>query len=351
MSQPNSGRITIAEVATYAGVSVSTVSRVLNGLDRVHPRTRERVLEVVRKLNYQPSAFARGLAFQRTHTLGLVIPTISDPFYLSIVRGVEEAAASEQHSLLVVSQPSAASARRVCELFTQRRVDGMVVVGVTVPAEATQHLRHQGFPLALLQGGPGSVVNFAVDNYGGAVAMTEHLVGLGYRRVAYIAGSDNTSDNGERFRGFRDTLDRAGLAFDPQLFAQGDYSLGSGARATEALLARTLPDAIFAANDRMALEAMLALRRSGRRVPEDVAVVGFDDIPMASYASSPLTTVRQPGYELGFRAAKAVLGTLRGEVLPTGVILPVELVVRESCGMGLPGRERRVGKRPPVSAI
>lgn len=352
MSQPDSGRITIAEVATYAGVSVSTVSRVLNDLDRVHPETRTRVLATVEKLHYQPSAFARGLATQKTHTLGFVIPTISDPFYLSIVCGVEEAAASEQYSLLVVSQPSAASGQRVRELFTQRRVDGMVMVGVTVAAEATQHLSHQEFPLVLLQGGPGSVVNFAVDNYEGAVAMTEHLVGLGYTRVAYIAGSDDTPDNSDRFRGFRDALDRAGIAFDPQLFAQGDYSLGSGAHAAEALLGRAvLPDAIFAANDHMALEAMLALRRRGYRVPEDVAVVGFDDIPMASYAASPLTTVRQPGYELGFRAAKAILGTLRGEVLPTGVILPVELVVRESCGTGLPGRERRVDKHSPVSTI
>lgn len=342
MSQPDLGRITITEVARRAGVSISTVSRVVNGLDRVHPGTRQRVLEIVETLNYQPSAFARGLAIQRTLTLGFVVPTISDPFYLSIVRGVEEAAASEQYSLLIVSQPSVASSQRILELFTQRRVDGMVVVGVTVATEAMKHLHTQGFPLVLLQGGPKGVVNFAVDNYGGAVAVTEHLLGLEYKRVAYIAGSNGTPDNNDRFRGFRDTLRSAGLRFDTQLFAQGDYSLGSGARATEALLARKVPlDAIFAANDQMAIEAMLVLRRSGLRVPEDVAVVGFDDVPMASYAVPPLTTVRQPGYELGFGAAKAVLGALRGEALPTETILPVELVVRESCGALTPREESR----------
>lgn len=333
MNQSALGRSTITEVAKRAGVSISTVSRVVNGLDRVHPETRQRVLGIVETLNYQPSAFARGLAVQKTHTIGFVIPTISDPFYLNIVRGVEEGAASEQYSLLIVSQPFAVSNQRILELFTQRRVDGMVVVGVTVPAEAIERLKTHGFPLVLLQGGSEGVATFAVDNYGGAVAVTDHLLNLGRKRIAYIAGSNDTPDNSDRFRGFQDALCRAGLEFDPRLFAQGDYAQDSGLRATKALLAREVPiDAIFAANDQMAMDAILVLRRQALRVPEDVAVVGFDDVPMASYVVPPLTTVRQPGYELGFGAAKAVLAALRGEVLPKETTLPVELVVRESCG-------------------
>ena len=334
MSQPDLGRTTIAEVARRAGVSISTVSRVVNGLDRVHPETRERVSEVIQTLRYQPSAFARGLATRQTHTIGFVIPTISDPFYLNIVRGLEEGAAAEGYSLLVVSQIVRADERRVLELFTQKRVDGLVVVGAVMPQEVLAQLRAQGFPIVLLQ--QGEQATFAVDNYGGAALMTEHLLGLGYRKFAYIAGSDDTPDNAERFRGFRDTLVRAGVAFSPQ-FARGDFLQGSGSGAATELLNRKYPfEAIFAANDQMAIDAVLTLREHGLRVPEDVAVVGFDDIPLARYVVPPLTTVRQPAYELGFRGMQAVVSALRGEPLPEGVVLPVELVVRESCGAKLP---------------
>ena len=349
MSQPNLGRITIADVAKRAGVSISTVSRVINGLDRVHPETRERVSEVIRALHYQPSAFARGLAIRQTHTIGFVIPTLSDPFYLNIVRGVEKVAAAEGYNLLVVSQLSKTDDRRVLELFTQKRVDGLVIVGVAVPQEILVQLRAQGFPLALLQQ-QGGQATFSVDNYGGAALISKHLLGLGYRKLAYIAGSDDTADNAERFRGFRDSLAHAGIPFDPRLFTQGDFLQGSGSRAVTTLLARETPfDAIFAANDQMALDAVLTLREYGLRVPEDVAVVGFDDIPLARYVVPLLTTVRQPAYELGFRGIQAVLSALRGERLPEGVVLPVELIVRESCGAKLPQARKEAELQQAIS--
>lgn len=314
----------------------------MNGLDRVHPETRRRVLDTVERLRYQPSAFARGLAIRRTHTIGFVVPTISDPFYLGIVRGVEESAAAEGYSLLVVSQLARVDDTRVLELFTQKRVDGLVVVGVAVLPEVLAQLRAQGFPVALLQQ-RGEPPTFSVDNYGGAVLMTEHLLSLGYRRIAYIAGSDDTPDNAERFRGFRDTLKRAGVLFARERFAQGDFFQGSGREAVETLLSHRTPfGAVFAANDQMAIDATLALRERGLRVPEDVAVVGFDDIPLARYVVPPLTTVRQPAYELGFRAIGAVLAALRGEALPVGVVLPAELIVRESCGAKVPPSRKEV---------
>lgn len=335
MSSPHLGRITIAEVARRAGVSISTVSRVMNGLDRVHPETRQRVRGVIEALRYQPSAYARGLATQRTHTIGFVIPTISDPFYLGIVRGVEAAAAAEGYNLLVVSQLGRMDQTRVLELFTQKRVDGLVVVGVAVPPEVLVQLREQGFPVALLQQ-QREPSTFAVDNYGGARLMTEHLLSLGHRQIAYIAGSNDTPDNAERFRGFREALECAGLSFNTARFVQGDFLEGSGAEAVATLQDRRLPcDAIFAANDQMAIDAILALREGGVRVPDDIAVVGFDDIPLARYVAPPLTTVRQPSFELGLKATRAVLAALRGDVLPEGVVLPAELVVRGSCGAGL----------------
>ncbi len=335
MSQPDPGRTTIAEVARRAGVSISTVSRVMNGLDRVHPETRQRVTEIIETLRYQPSAFARGLAIQQTHTIGFVIPTISDPFYLDIVRGVEEVAAAEGYSLLVVSQMSKADDQRVLELFTQKRVDGLIIVGAAVPRVVLERLRIQGFPLVLLQQ-QGDQATFSIDNYGGATLMTEYLVNLGYRKLAYLAGSNDTPDNAERFRGFQDSLAHAGVAFDPQLYAQGDFLSGSGSSTVTELLGRKRPfDAVFAANDQMAIDAMLALRAHGLRVPEDVAVVGFDDIPLARYVAPSLTTIRQPARTLGSRAVQAVLAALRGETLPTRAVLPVELVIRESCGAKL----------------
>ncbi len=339
MGQPDPGRITIAEVAKRAGVSISTVSRVINGLDRVHPDTRSRVSAVVQTLRYQPSAFARGLAIQRTHTIGFVIPTISDPFYLDIVRGVEEMAAAAGYSLLVISKLTRAGDRRVLELFTQKRVDGLVVVGITVPREVLAQLRTQGFPLVLLQ--QDEHATFSVDNYGGAALITEHLLELGHRQLAYIAGSDDTPDNAERFRGFQDRLASSHIAFEPRLFARGDFLQGSGSRAVTELLSRKRPfDAIFAANDQMAMDAILALREHGLRVPEDVAVVGFDDIPLARYVAPSLTTVRQPANALGSQATQAVLAALGGAPLPEGVVLPVELIVRESCGSKLPSARK-----------
>lgn len=312
----------------------------MNGLDRVHPETRERVSTVIQMLRYQPNAFARGLAIQRTHSLGFVIPTISDPFYIDIVRGVEEVAAAAGYSLLVISKLARADDRCVLELFTQKRVDGLVVVGVTVSREVLKQLRTQGFPLVLLQG---EQATFLVDNYSGATLITEHLLGLGHRQLAYIAGSDDTPDNAERFRGFQDGLASAHVAFEPQLFARGDFLQGSGSRAVTELLRRQQPfDAIFAANDQMAIDAILALREHGLHVPEDVAVVGFDDIPLARYISPSLTTVRQPANALGSQATQAVLAALGGAPLPEGVVLPVELVVRESCGAKLPSARKEV---------
>lgn len=330
-------RVTIDEVARRAGVSISTVSRVLNGLDRVHPQTRQRVLELVHELRYQPSALARGLAIQQTQTLGFVIPTLSDPFYFEIVRGVEEAAASQRHNLLVVSQLSHRDDRRYLQLFDQRRVDSMVLVGITIPPEELARLVAQGFPVAFLQQDVGDgVYTFLVDNYGGARALAEHLLRRGYRRIAYITGSDYTSDNAERLRGLKDALAAHGLSLPESYVTQGDYYRESGYRAMVQLLEKSpSPEAVFAANDQMAIDAMLALRDRGLRVPEDIAVVGFDDIPLAGYVTPPLTTVRQPAYELGYRAACAVLGALHEPVAPARVVLPTQLVIRQSCGSHL----------------
>jgi LacI family transcriptional regulator len=326
--------VTIDDVAARAKVSISTVSRVLNERDRVHSRTRERVMAAVRELGYQPSAFARGLATQRTHTLGFVIPNISDPFYLEIVRGVEEAAAAEQYNLIVVSQPQFSSEHRYLQLFTQRRVDGMVLVAIDVRRHEVEHILRRGVPVALVQQDIGAQVpTFVVDNYGGASAAIEHILGHGRWRIAYITGSDFTPDNAGRLRGARDTLAAHGLELPPERIVPGNYFPDSGYAAMQRLLdLPEPPDAVFAANDQMANGAMLAIRDRGLRVPEDMIMVGFDDVSLARYTSPPLTTVHQPAYELGFQAARTVLGAIDADVAMARIVLPTALVVRQSCG-------------------
>lgn len=334
MDQNEHAQVTIDEVARRARVSISTVSRVLNGLDRVHPQTRERVLAAIEELNYQPSAYARGLARQRSQTLGFVIPNISDPFFLEVVRGVEDAATPAGYGLLVASQPEAAGNRRYMTLFSERRVDGLVLAAVDVRRADVEQMLRRRIPVALIQQDIGNgFPTFRVDNYGAARALAEHLLGHGRRKIAYIAGSDHTPDNAERLRGLRDTLAGAGLPLPAERIARGDYLRGSGHSAMLALLDRAEPpDAVFAANDQMASDALIAIRERGLRVPEDIALVGFDDVPLASYVDPALTTARQPIYELGRQAANAVLAALSGAPSAAHVVLPVPIVIRRSCG-------------------
>lgn len=331
----SSARITIHDVARAAGVSISTVSRVLNGLDRVHPQTRQRVLSAVQELHYQPSAMARGLATQRTSALGFVIPNISDIYYMEIVRGVEEATLEKDYSLLVVSEPRLQLDQRLQNLFAQNRVDGVVAVGIVLPAALIDMAYLHGIPLAVVQQDlfP-RVTSFLVDNYLGASELANHLLDVHhYERIGYIAGTNYTRDNAERLRALRDRLAEHGLDLPDELVAEGDYFPGSGYRAMQTLLDR-FPNlqAVFAANDQMAADAMLAARDRGLRVPEDIAIVGFDDIAMASYIHVPLTTVHQPTYELGHEAAKWALDYLESPEEPSRKLLPAHLVVRRSCG-------------------
>lgn len=330
---------TIFEVAKRAGVSIGTVSRVINNRDRVSPQTRERVLAAIRELDYHANAHARALAQQRTSTLGLVIPQVNDPFFYQIVRGVEEAASGANYSLLIASQSRVpASEHRYLHLFRRGHVDAMVLVAIEIRVHEVQEIIRQGIPVVLVQLDiEGTVPTFLTDNYGGARAMAEHLVlKHQYRRIAYITGTDHTSDSRERLRGLRDVLQEHGLTLPSEYVVPGDYLRTSGYRAMQQLLdLPTPPEAVFAANDQMAVDAMLAIRDRGLHVPDDVAVVGFDDIPMASYVSPPLTTVHQPVYELGWHAARMALDVItrdREIVSPRKVVLPTSLVIRGSCG-------------------
>jgi DNA-binding LacI/PurR family transcriptional regulator len=333
MSTPQN-RPTIDDVAARAGVSIGTVSRVLNGLDRVSPATRRRILQAIEDLQYEPNNQARSLALRRTKTIGLVIPSITDSFFSGFVRGVEETATAASYSMLVRSQPWSDQGAAYEQLFTPTQVDGLVLAAINVTRQLLDQLTARGVRVAVCQEDLGGYVpTFLVDNYGGARELVEHLVGHGYRRIAYIAGSDRTPDSKERLRALRDVLQEHGLALPEAYVIPGDFGTGTGYVAMQALLnLNEPPEAVFAGNDQMAADAIRAVRERGLQVPGDVAIVGFDDIALASYITPTLSTVRQPTYRMGQLAVEAILEPQYRRGDSARVVLPTELVVRESCG-------------------
>jgi LacI family transcriptional regulator len=328
--------VTIFDVAERAGVSISTVSRVLNGKDRVHADTARRVQEAVNELGFRQNALARALVTRRSEMVGLVIPKVNDPFHFEIVRGVEDAVSASNHSLLIVSQTRNEGEERNLSPFQRGLVDAIIAVAVDLNRAEMADLLHRNVPVVLIQRTRGDdIPAFVVDNYGGACQLAEHLLTHGYRRFAYISGSNLTCDSAERQRGLRDVLSGAGLLLGERYIVQGDYLRGSGYRAMQALLELDpLPEVVFAANDQMASDALIAITERDLRVPNDIAIAGFDDIPLASYITPGLTTVHQPTYELGFQAAKAALNMVKEEkpIESKQVVLPTRLVVRHSCG-------------------
>lgn len=330
---------TIFDVAKRANVSIGTVSRVLNNRDRVRRETRERVLTAIRELDYHSNALAQGLASQQTDTIGLVIPQVNDPFYFSIVRGIEDTVTMAGYSLLIASQPHHTSENHYMRLFRRGHVDALILTAIDVFPNELQEMTKGGLPVILIQQDAGKHVSAVqADNYGGACALTEHLLEHGYRRIAYITGTDHTPDNQERMRGIRDTLAAHGLTLPTELIFRGDYLRGSGGDAMRQILdLPERPHAVFAGNDQMAADAIVAAQERGLRVPGDIAVVGFDDVPLASYVSPSLTTVHQPIYEQGAYAARAALDMLKPggkqpPLPPPRIILPTTLVIRRSCG-------------------
>jgi DNA-binding LacI/PurR family transcriptional regulator len=240
---------------------------------------------------------------------------------------------------LIASQPRIpASEHRYLRLFQRGHVDAMVLVAIEVHTHEVQDIIEQGIPIVLVQLDTGNnVPTFLADNYSGGRAMAEHLVlEHHYQRVAYVTGTDHTPDSRERLRALRDVLQENGLYLPAEYIVRGDYLRDSGYHAMQQLLdLPDRPEAVFAANDQMAIDAMMAIRERDLCIPEDIAVVGFDDIPMASYVSPPLTTVHQPIYELGWHAAHMALEIIHSErdiIAPRKMLLPTSPVIRRSCG-------------------
>ena len=319
---------TIRDVARRAELSVATVSRALNGLENVSERARERIAAAVKDLGYVPHAGARSLSLSRNNAIGVVLPDLHGEFFSEIVRGMDREA-SRRGYLLLLSNLHAGSAQAANALRAMRgRVDGLVVMAPHVEAADLASALPSGLPSILINTHHSSGQHPAIhlDNAAGISAVVEHLFLLGRRRLVHIAGPPSNIDAQERAAAFRTALARHGL--DGEI-VQGDFELQSGEAAIATLIANAIEfDAIVAANDNMAIGAMEALRASGRRIPDDVAVAGFDDIPLARHLG--ITTVRVRIAELGERALVRLLDGLPNEDQSGDELHAPELVVRST---------------------
>lgn len=328
---------TIRDVARVAGVSVATVSRVLNGSAPVSEATDLTVRNAARELNYWPNGAARSLITNRSSTLGVLLPDIHGEFFSEVIRGIDMASRREGYHLLV-SSSHAATEDLVAALGSMRgRVDGLIVM---VPDLAAQRLLREyaaGSPTVVLN--PGRAVpgchSISIDNFDGAYRVVRHLIAVGHRRIATVTGPERNMDSRMRLEGWEAALRDAELAAEPRYRLHGDFTEPSGYAAARRLLELDpRPTAVFVGNDRMAVGVMGALHDAGVDVPAQMAIAGFDDIEMAQYLSPPLTTVHADAQSLGTRAVERLLELQRTSKVdgPRHEVLPTTLVVRGSCG-------------------
>lgn len=329
---------TLEAVARVAGVSRATVSRVVNDSPKVSPDIRASVEAAIRQLGYTPNRAARSLVTRRSDSIAVVITEppgrlFSDPFFPRLVRGVS-AALTERDLQLVLLMPDQADEPRTIRYLTGGHVDGALLVSLHAADPIPEALAARDMPAVFVgrprRGGDTSYVD--VDNRQGGERATSHLLGQGCRRVATIAGPEDMAPGVDRLDGYRDALAAAGLPVDPVLVAPGDFTREGGATAMERLLdAAPDIDGVFAASDLMAAGALSVLLARGRRIPDDVAVVGYDDSPIAETALPPLTSIRQPIEEMGADAVRLLLDAIgRGDRVPRRVVLATQLVERAS---------------------
>lgn len=326
------GPSTLMDVARQAGVSPSTVSRILNGTAKVSDDKREAVLAAIAKMNFAPNQMAQGLKKGRSLTIGIVVQDISSPFFDETLRGVDDGLKGTGYASVIVSGHWNADeeAERI-RLLLARKVDGIILLSGRISDETVLGFSSQR-PIVstgrALQ--TRTALGFKINNEYGAYLAVRHLIELGHRRIAFISGPANNMDAEERLAGYRRALEEANIDADPHLIVEGNYHEASGMMAMNRLFdTHQQFTAVFAANDLSAYGARLALYRKGIRVPDDISLVGFDDLPGSSYTTPPLTTIRQPLYDIGRIATHALLRIISGEDAQ-GEIPPLELIVRET---------------------
>jgi LacI family transcriptional regulator len=328
---------TIKEVALKAGVSIATVSRVLNNVGPIDERTRQHVSEVARELRYVPNATGRSLSRRKTEAIGLLLPDLFGEFFSEVLRGSDQTAQHSNYHLVVSSSHNNRRQIRAALTMMRGRVDALVIMSPHIDAETLSENLPQSLPVVLLNCHVQSTEfdSITVDNFTGAHAMTTHLLEHGHRRIAIITGTPGNVDANERLRGYQTALGDNGIAADETLVVQGNFTESSGVDAVKTLLALSQrPTAIFASNDSMAIGALSALRDAGVQVPEEIALAGFDDVPIDSYLTPTLTSVQVGIHALGVLAIETALHAVRHQNThrKQQIIVPATLSLRESCG-------------------
>jgi LacI family transcriptional regulator len=331
-------RPTIADVARQAGVSTATVSRVINQTASVAPETAAQVEAAIASLNYRPQAAARGLASQKTNTIGLLLTEISGDFFSPMLRGIEAETRENGFSLLIYTTGggNTTSTNRLHPVG-EHNTDGVLVFVDGVPSAELVRLNQIGFPAVLIQRScpKGLIIPcVTIENKRGARMLVDHLIEThGYRRIAFLTGQEGHEDSHWREMGYRESLAAHGIPFEPGLVSVGGFDRAKAQATIESWLRQDLEfDAVFSGDDESAIGVLAALGQAGKRVPEDVAVVGFDDIYLSRYLTPPLTTIRAPIEQVGREAARQLVRLIRGDRADPLVLLPTELVVRRSCG-------------------
>jgi LacI family transcriptional regulator len=331
----NNKPVTIQDVARAASVSVSTVSRVLNDKDDVAPETYQRVRDVIAELGYTSSLAARSMRSRRTGMIGLIMPDLEDPFCIQVMKGVNDAIVALGYDLIAYTSGSikrdskAGREQHYVSLLNGSITDGVIIVTPAATSFSTAAPVVAVDPNNECPDCPAVIAT----NHAGALAAMEYLIGLGHRRIGFISGRLDLQSAQQRLQGYEDALRRASIALDPDLIAVGDFTTATGRECARQLLSLPRPPtAIFAANDQSAIGAFEAAREAGRRIPEDLSVVGFDNIPEASYVNPALTTVDQLIERMGYIATEILVGLIQGNT-PDGNLytIPTQLVVRDSC--------------------
>lgn len=341
---------TIHDVARRAGVSSVTVSRVINNSGNVSPATRQKVERAIEELGYVPSGVARSLRSRQTRSLALILPDVTNSFWTTVARGVEDAAQSRSYSVLLCNtDENPAKQRHYLDVVVSQRVDGVLIAPYDTDARNLARLRERNIPTVVIDRDVEgwNVDTVKGDSISGARALVKHLIGLGHTRIAVITGPKATSTAADRVAGYRIALAEAGIPEDSRLIRYGEFRAASGEHLTEQVLdSGADPTAIFAANNVIAMGVIDALEKRGLRIPQDIALVCFDDLPNTSHLFPFLTVVVQPAYEIGANAAQLLLSRLDAEVSlqPRHVVLPTRLIVRHSCGSRL-----EAGSNPVLS--
>ena len=327
---------TILDVAKLAGVSTATVSRVINSPDRVREATRTKVERAMQLCNYKYNALARGFATKHSNTIGLIIPTIRNSVFAESTRGVQDYADGQKNQVILGNTYySYEQEEKLIKTLLEKQVDGLIITTTNPKGAVLKSLVDEGVPFVLLYStlkvGPISAVG--IDNYRGGYLATEHLVQLGHRRIGMVAGNFSVSDRSlHRWHGYKQCLKKYGIAYNKELLSQTEQSLPGGKESAKQLLSLgDPPTALFCSNDYLAIGAMKGAREMGLALPEELSVVGFDDIRTASYIVPELTTVYQPAYDMGMMGAQLLFDFIeKKQTKPVQKMLDASLVIRKS---------------------